>query len=400
MSLSAQQKLGAARLLAINKAPYLTSAIYFLIPREAPGLRHLVATSARGVMVFNPEMVAAESVEVLASALVHEVSHILREYWRRCAAGNFDPQLFNIAQDLTINGDLKAGDWAMGTGWLLPETFKLADGKVSEAYYADLLAMASSPTANSIGSGQCGGCAGNPTEDEAKNDDGPQHTEAELAVVRKNVANEIQSFAQGKGRGSVPGGWLRFAEMTLAPPRIRWEDKLARMLRRACTYRPGATVRRYSIPSRWQGVFGYGADAPIIPGHKSQVANVALLLDTSGSMSETEIGIALREAQGILKTAGASIEFCAIDSDVQALQRVDSVRDMARLLRGGGGTSFIPAFEALAKRRPPPSITIVATDGDGPAPAAAPPWTHTVWLLIGKHASAPCDWGDIVRAED
>ncbi len=225
-------------------------------------------------------------------------------------------------------------------------------------------------------------------------------SEAELATMRKRVAAAIQE-AQEKRQGTVPAGLARWAETFQRPPKIDWRQKLAQIARHATGYRPGAVDFRYHRPSRRQGAVGYGLGCPILPALVRPIPRVAVAVDTSGSMSGHDLTTAVVEAAGILNALGARVTFLSCDARVEEVKEVATAMELAESLRGGGGTSFIPVFDAIAKMRPRPEVLVYATDGQGPAPLAPPPGLRTIWLLVGKQATEPgfpgSPWGDMVR---
>ena len=56
-------------------------------------------------------------------------------------------------------------------------------------------------------------------------------SEAEADVLRAVVAQAIREHAQSKGRGSVHGGLLRWAETMLRPPAIDWKAMVGARVR-------------------------------------------------------------------------------------------------------------------------------------------------------------------------
>ena len=216
----------------------------------------------------------------------------------------------------------------------------------------------------------------------------------------REVAEEVQSRVKSQGIGSVPGHLRRWAEEALKPPKVPWRQKLAQLARRAVAWRPGAVDHRYDGPSRRQAGIGYGVGRPVLPRLRAPIPRVALVVDTSGSMGSKEIIDCLTEAQGVVEAVGAEVEFCACDARVHELRPVANVRDMVKLLKGGGGTDFRPAFDALSKRRPRPEVVIFATDGYGPAPEVAPNGMRTIWLLVGGNETPPAPWGDAIVVKD
>lgn len=234
-------------------------------------------------------------------------------------------------------------------------------------------------------------------------------TKAELDRVRREVARSAQDHSE-KSRGTVPGGILRWAGDILKPPRIRWQDKLARFTRSAVAYRAGAVDYKYERPSRRQYGTGFGYGKPIFPCMRQPVPNVLVVVDTSGSMGQGELKTALQETNGVLMQTGAKVQFMSCDAAVHGIGEVRNWRDMLPLLKGGGGTSFCPAFEAIPKCKPKPDVIIFVTDGCGDAPATPPPGIKVIWLLVGSHKQEPYfgsygnrtdnKWGDMIYMED
>jgi predicted metal-dependent peptidase len=223
-------------------------------------------------------------------------------------------------------------------------------------------------------------------------------TEIEIARVKRQVAEAIQKAA--KGRGTIPGGWARWANDQLQPAKVRWQDKLARMTRGSLAYRPGVVDFHYTRPSRRQGGLGFGPGVPILPAYRAPVPQVAFITDTSGSMGTSELQRCAAEGAAVLKATGANINFIAVDAEVHACKSVKTWQEMVSLFKGGGGTNLTPAFDAVAKLKQKPDLIIFATDGGGPVPPTPPKGIRTIWLLVGKHRVKPCQWGEVVEVDD
>jgi predicted metal-dependent peptidase len=152
-------------------------------------------------------------------------------------------------------------------------------------------------------------------------------------------------------------------------------------------------------------VVGTGPGAPILPSPFAPQVEVAVVVDTSGSMGRKEMEAALAELDGILRSVRGEVRVVSCDAEVQKAGKVTRAADAAKLLKGGGGTDFVPAFDHLVRHRP--GVTIVVTDGHGPAPDDEPRWTDTVWLLVGKDTRTPypasrpfggdVQWGEVIK---
>ncbi len=411
--------LGKARLIVRAGAPYFRSALVSLVPRSTDGLGTIGVTE-RGVLMYDPEWLVQFPADVVAGALVHEILHVLHKHTtgRR---GHRNHVLFNAASDLAINPTVLEMGFKLPDGknhGMFPKDFGWPEGETAEQYYDRLMKAADGlmkKVLEHIGEHQCGSGAGNPFEQEPKDDGGKGkgqggdnadgesdfegRTDAQLARVAQQVANAIEQHAAQKGRGSMPAGLERWAKDMLTPPKVPWRAMLQRALRAEVAFRPGASVHRYDGPSRRQAGIGYGEGKPIFPRLRQPVPRVAFLLDTSGSMSDEQLGLATSEANGVLRATGADITFAVCDAAMHGMKSVKSAGEMLRMLKGGGGSDFTPAFEELAKQHPRPEIVIAATDGDITVPKSAPTWARVVWLLVGKGTRPPAPWGTAVMVD-
>jgi predicted metal-dependent peptidase len=419
-TLTPLQRLAAARAAAAVQMPYLRAALLALVPYERPGLNTMGVTKSM-ILLWDPIAMTRWSRDEAICTLLHEVWHILRDHAGRREQIQAEQRLWNIACDAEINDDLHAAfpdivDVGIGDGWILPTMFNLENGGIAEGYYNQLktlnTATASAPNA---GGGWCGSGGGqsvpNEPDEEESNQDASQsapsgtkpsigRSAAEVEKVRKRVAEAVRDEAR-KGRGSIPGGWLRWAALTLKPPRVRWQDKLARATRSAIAYRSGSVDWTYKKISRRQAGVGYGKGRPILHAMHTPVPRVDVWVDTSGSMSENELATAIREVRGVLAT-GATVDFGVIDTEIHAAQQVRDWREIPKLLKGGGGTDFRPAFEASSKKRDcvGDRVLVFITDGCGPAPAAQPRGMCVIWLLVGPYRQRPCEWGEVIEIDD
>lgn len=252
------------------------------------------------------------------------------------------------------------------------------------------------------GPGWCGSAAGRKLKHEpnGKSKDGKPIGRSQLEVqnIRRQVAEAIKEQA-AKNKGNVPGGWQRWADEILKPPKIRWENELARALRGTMATVKGNCDYSRSRPSRRQGAIGWGVGKPILSGMVSPKPKVLIIGDTSGSMGTEELSMIVRESNGILQAVGTSADFAACDAKLHVLRKCKSWKQIAESLVGGGGTDFRPPFVEALKMRPKPDIIVFITDGMGPAPETPPPGIHTIWVIVGGYGKAPCEWGKHIIIE-
>ena len=114
--------------------------------------------------------------------------------------------------------------------------------------------------------------------------------------------------------------------------------------------------------------------------------NVAVVIDTSGSMSEQELTDALNETRHVMKTLNTPISVITCDAEAHIAKRVFDPRSIE--LIGGGGTDMCVALKAAETLRPRPDVVVTITDGFTPWPDRAPAAEH-VTLLTNKGGQKP-----------
>ena len=117
-------------------------------------------------------------------------------------------------------------------------------------------------------------------------------------LLRRLVATEC--LRHGQEAGTVPAGLLRWAQETLTPV-VNWRRLLAAELRRAVADRAGAADYSYRRPSRRAAVTG----DVVLPALRRPVPEVAVVCDTSGSMTDELLAMVLAEVEGLLRSLGA-----------------------------------------------------------------------------------------------
>jgi hypothetical protein len=240
--------------------------------------------------------------------------------------------------------------------------------------------------------GDCGsGAHGFARRDEADGPAGLSRWQAEL--LRRLVAEEVTRH--GQQPGDVPAGLLRWARDLLSP-RVDWRKLLAAELRRAVADTTGAVDYSYRRPSRRAAAAG----DVVLPALRRPVPEVAVVCDTSGSMTEELLAMALTEVEGLLRSLGLArqVRVLACDVAVAPAQRVSSARQVE--LVGGGGTDMGAGIEAAARLRPRPAVTVVLTDGFTPWPDGPPRGMRVLIGLLGGQAPDAPGWARAVRIPD
>ena len=154
----------------------------------------------------------------------------------------------------------------------------------------------------------------------------------------------------------------------------------------------GAVDYSYRRPSRRSTIAG----DVVLPALRRPVPEVAVVCDTSGSMTEDLLAMVLAEVEGLLRALGLArqVRVLACDTAVAPAQRVSSARQVQLI---GGGTNMGAGLSAAVALRPRPAVTVVLTDGYTPWPGQAPKGTRVVVGLFGAGAPDAPPWARAVR---
>ena len=399
--------LAAARLWAATRFPYLATGVFGAQVVAEPG-SGTVSVDESWRMHADPELTSGWTPAQLGSVLVHHVCHLLRTHGERAQVAGVRPEeaaTWVRAADAEINDDLVPAGLDLPGRPVLPRDLRARDGLLAEQYFDGIRRAergrsgreageedrsAQSADEDTAGSWlDCGsGADGMPRPGQAPG--GLAGWQADL--LRRQVAQDV--VAHGRQPGTVPAGLLRWAEQILAP-KVDWRTLLAAELRRAVAEVSGAVDYSYRRPSRRSAVAGQ----VVLPALRRPVPEVAVVCDTSGSMTEDLLALVLAEVEGLLRALGLArqVRVLACDTAVAPAQRVSSARQVQ--LIGGGGTNMGAGIAAAAALRPRPAVTVVLTDGHTPWPADAPKGMRIVVGLIGTQAPPAPPWARSVRVE-
>lgn len=395
--------LSQARGFVQRHARHFNVTLHAFRPYAVENLAQIVGgpigVTAGLTLIYDPEYVANQDVRILATDLAHEVMHVQLRHFQR-AKSFTDKRRWNYAADLAINHGLRSvtslhkhvGDvlWRMDDTFLLPEQFGLEGGLTTEVYYA-LLGdkKLKDPGPGGVGGGNCGGVAGNPgnAEFEAEVDKKVGRSQNDVDRIRKSTAKAMQS-SEAKRGGYAAGVWEEAITMAEADYRVPWASMLEHVVAfQTQRIAMGETHRSMARPSKRGSARG-----TIIPGIVGFPPNVMFCLDTSGSMSSSELGAALRVCCDVLEQTGIDTALLVqVDAKVQSHAEV-STEDLRRVaVKGRGGTSFKPAFTYIGDlpEDERPDLVVYLTDGYGDNPTI-PDGVEVVWVVVppGDHCSA------------
>jgi len=114
-----------------------------------------------------------------------------------------------------------------------------------------------------------------------------------------------------------------------------------------------------------------------LPGVQKCSTQVVAAIDTSGSISRTELTQFMTELEQ-LKRVVTDLYVYVCDAEVHEFYHNPT---FPVKVSGGGGTDFRPIFENVKERRLNPAILVYFTDGYGAFPEKAPPYP-TLWVVV------------------
>jgi len=388
-----ENKLAAARTRLILDKPFL-GALALRLPMVAadPKWCQTTSTDARS-FYYNPAYIDALSMEQAQFVLANQALHCaLSHFSRRQHRSRFR---WDIACNHAINPLLVKDGLIPPPGTLVLESF---EGMTAEEIYPCIDANDSDepleqPQQDGQGSGDTKEQAKGrePEQQDAKHDGAsgaaePQPLSAsELESLTAQWQQRLAGAAQQAQQAGKLGGILGRMVGELLQPKLPWRLLLARYMTQYAR-----DDYSYMRPSRREGEM-------IFPSLRSAQADICVVLDTSGSISEQEIDEFMSEINAIKGQLRARILLHACDTELAGdgpwlFQPWDEFR-LPTTIRGGGGTDFRPIFAWISSQGREPDLLLYFTDAVGEFPQAEPTYP-VLWLVKGK---APVPWGQRIQ---
>lgn len=364
--------LEAAIAAASDAAPYYYSGILNLRFIEQPGLGTF-ATSKDWRTFYDPQTLRDWTTSEAGAVIIHELEHLLRRHAERSPEG-CDHGKFNIAADMEINQRLTG----LPAGGQYPATHGMPNGLTAETYYKLLPGDDEQPEPDdgsgdgsgggerqpgdgSGGSGkpssagkpsQCGSAAGGPAGDYETAQGVPSGLKEHQI---EQAIRDVASACIGDGPGNEIRAW---AESELHIDKSAWMSALASAI--------SGSIAAVSAPDGWvwpmrrdMADMG-GAMLPRWTGHQPQCA---VIIDTSGSITDEDINMAVAAGQFIAQAAEVTFYGCST-------RATNYGPALPGGLHGGGGTDLRVGIDLAIKDGA--ALVVVITD------------TYTPW-----HSTAP-----------
>jgi len=416
--MSAKSKLVAARTSLVLESPFFGSLALHLELREDSTCQ--TAWTDGRVLAFNPAFIETLSHDVCTALVAHEVMHCAAGHpWRRDGRG-MTP--WNMACDMAINHELREAGFKLPEGVFYPKSGE--EGKSAEWYYARL---GENPGQQSGKSGQQQAGTGGSNGQQQKQGGKGQQQSNSASQGQSNAQGTPQDGASGDGQpdplgevrdaptqpdeggapapseqdwkerttmaatqakmmGNLPVGMNRFMEVAMRP-RVDLRSLLLRFFSER-------TNSDYSWTRPNTRYISHGIYLPAL--HSHEMGEVAIMVDTSGSVDATS----LQYARGIIESvidecSPAGVTVIYADAAVCGVDHFGKGEPLEWKPKGGGGTNFRPALEAIEKDGTA-VCAICITDLYGTFPEVPPPYP-VLWLSTTENKTAP--FGDTVYVD-
>lgn len=356
----------ATRLQLINADDWLTTA-------ATDGLK--LYYNSRFIMMLKPK-----EVEFLVA---HEVMHVVYDHIGRRI--DRDPEIWNIANDYTVNADLKkhkVGEFITTVPCLYEKKY---EDWTSEDIYEDLMKNVQYINIDDLLDQMLDDHLdgeGDDSEDGDGNEDRkgkgrPKMSEAEREAMRQEVKQAILNAAQQAEAGSMPAGVERLIKQ-MTDPVMPWRELIQTNLTSAIK-----SDYTWMRPSRRS----WHMDA-IMPGmNPGEEIDVDIYIDMSGSISNKQGMQFLSEVAGMMDAFdGYNLRVTSFDTKCYNTQEFSN-ENMERIeeyeLHGGGGTDFDCIFDDLKEAGRVPNRLIVFTDGYPFGSWGDADYCDTTWIIHG-----------------
>ncbi len=404
-----ETKLAAARARLILDKPFL-GALVLRLPVIAAdsGWCRTTATDARA-FYYNSEYIRALSLEQTQFVLAHEALH--------CALSHFVRRQHRVKHRWDLACDYAVNPLLVKDGLTPPPgamSFDCYEGMTAEEIYPCIEGneeqepidqhIYDEPDSRGDGrsadgraeqgegnsrSGDAPTAGGGSASESGTGSDGASMPEPLSEAEREKMGVQWRQRLAGAAQQAMQAGKLT-ASMArvvdhLLQPQLPWRMMLARYM--TATARDDYSFTR---PSRREG-------AAILPSLRSTQIELAVVLDTSGSISDSEMREFLAEVNSIKGQMRARVTLLACDDALnpQCPWRYEPWEELVlpQSLEGGGGTSFVPPFDWLKLQDRQPDLVLYFTDAEGKFPGEMPVFP-VIWLVKGK---APVPWGQRIQ---
>lgn len=392
--MEAKDLLTRARVQLQNRSPffsYLCMNLNLIESKEVP----TCAVDNKGNFYYNKKFVEGLSEEQIYGTLIHELLHLALDHLDR--RGKRDVQLSNISMDLCVNNIVQENNFMLPENGLIPQdnefTFKLTkdktytvkniDRKSFEKIYDELYGKLPKNKIK-VYSGK-----GFDKHIRGKKNKSASESKEEKQLKKRWKQLMVEASQMARQQGKLPAGIERLVE-ELIEPKLNWKSLLYRYITNTLPM-----DYSYSKPSKRSISVGF-----YMPYIKKEEVDIAIAVDTSGSISQTELTEFLSEMVGISKSfANLNMYVIICDAKVQEVLEIKNgsiPQIMDIKCKGGGGTDHKVVFEHIRENKPSTKLLIAFTDGYTDLPDEIT--TNTIWVICkGGTTEHVKDTGEVIE---
>lgn len=281
---------------------------------------------------FNPDFFLRLDIKQQLFVLVHETLHVCFMHMLR--RGSREPRRWNVAGDYVINQLLHDRGYTLTEGALYAPQYA---GMSTEQVY-DLLEDQPLPPCDM----DIVGSEGSKPKEELEN---------EISNILVRAA--IQSKLQNNTPGSIPSDIQIYLD-NLLNPKLPWHQIL-----RKYTNQLAKADYSFRRPNR-----RFFPDNYLPSLHSETLMNIAIAVDSSGSVSDADFKQFVSEVYTILKRLKPKeITLIQFDCSIKSIDKVTSPADLMKLkFTGRGGTDIEPVMEWADQHKP--QLLLLFSDGE------------------------------------
>lgn len=418
------------------------------VNRDIPTAAVTITREGKYMFMWDPEWFAKQSMAFRILVVIHEAGHIVLQHLERILRYRIitknDERFNRLVPLLQIAADMATNDIAIrpfietatfrdhkGT-LIFPEheQFQFPTGESFDQYFERLLKKSQDEGYDPVtGKGDAPAWIQQITDWLS-----PKHipwwdmvadmTDAEVERIVERAKREAKGIVKKaaeqtiKSRGTIPGHLQHIIDELLKEPTIPWDAMLHGMLKTAISSKLEESIAWPNTAMLTPEAMAQGLEP--YPGFQKDFEfHMAVAIDTSGSVSDSDFIKFLSEIQGIQNTnKTVSIQILHYDAAIQKeyLLKDDDKIENHIYRHGYGGTDFTPPLkrflgqdeesdwepdaERIQQGIPTPDLVVMFTDGyapvsdanGGPMPEFQPP-CPLMWVLTedGNHDEAMGD---------
>jgi predicted metal-dependent peptidase len=303
-------------------------------------------------ILFNPDFFVSLSKEEQVFLLLHEVGHVIFSHMTR--RGARDPRVWNYAGDYVINAMLIERSFKMPEGGLYEARFK----EMSTDQVYDILIKENPQTEDRHmdiieggGSGDKDAAAGGGTpQDKAAKEAAASDLQNKIDDIL--IRASVQSRMQGDKPGTIPGSIQIFLDKLLNP-KLPWQSILRKYMNNM-----NKVDYSWRRPNR-----RFFPDHHLPSLYSEALVDIAVAVDTSGSVSDQEFHRFVSEVASIFKShKPKKITLIQFDTSLKAINEVHSLEELKALkFTGRGGTIIRPVIDWVHENKP--QLMMIFSDG-------------------------------------